>query len=154
MKLRVLASASLLGFLLMPVAHAQLLSGLTAKIPFEFRIGDKTHAAGEYIVVQNKVGAQVLAIRNMDRKSGATMFIANPVLTRSTAISHTGKLVFHRYGPTYFLSQVWEANGVGVGHQVIQSKAERTVAHQMASLRKHDTVEIALASFHGHNATD
>jgi hypothetical protein len=138
----------------MPVANAQLQSGLTAKIPFEFRIGDKTHAAGEYIVVEHKIGTQVLAIRNMERKSGATMFIANPVLTRSTANSHTGKLVFHRYGPTYFLSQVWEANGVGVGHQVIQSKAERTVAHQMASLRKHDTVEIALASFHGQTGTN
>jgi hypothetical protein len=62
--------------------------------------------------------------------------------------------VFHRYGPTYFLSQIWEANGEGAGHQVIQSKAERTAARQMASLRKHDTVEIALASSHGRNATD
>ena len=154
MKLRVLASASLLGFLLMPVAHAQLLSGLTAKIPFEFRIGDKTHAAGEYIIGQSKVGTQVLAIRNMDRKSGTTMFIANRLQARSTANVHNARLVFHRYGPTYFLSQVWEANGVGVGHQITQSKAERAVAHQMASLRKHDTVEIALASFHGQNGTN
>ena len=154
MKLRLLASASLLGFLLMPVAHAQSLSGLTAKIPFEFRIGDTTHRAGEYMLMQNKVGAQVLAIRNMDRKSGATMFITNRVQARSTANLHGGKLVFHRYGPTYFLAQVWAANGEGTGHQVVQSKAERTVAHQMASLRKHETVEIALASFHGQNGTD
>lgn len=154
MKLRVLASASLLGFLLMPVAHAQLLSGLTAKIPFEFRIGETTHRAGEYIVMQNKIGSQVLAMRNVDRKSGATMFIANGVQTKSVANLGNGKLVFHRYGPTYFLSQVWEGYGEGAGHQVVQSKAERTIAHQMAFLRKHDTVEVALASFHGQNGTN
>jgi hypothetical protein len=152
MILRLLASASLLGSLLMPVAHAQLQSGLTAKVPFEFRIGDKTHAAGEYRVVE--VGTKILEMRNLNRKSGATMFLSNRVQARSNASPQNGKLVFHRYGPTYFLSQVWEGYGEDSGLQVIQSKSERTIAHQMASLRKHDTVEIALVSFHPQHGTN
>jgi hypothetical protein len=36
----------------------------------------------------------------------------------------------------------------------MQSKAERTIAHQMASLRKPDTIEIALLSFHPQNGTN
>lgn len=148
MKFAGFANATLLGLLLMPLAHAQLTLGLKSNIPFEFRIGDKTLAAGEYGLLRNTPGTNVLIMRNLDYKSGATMFVSNNVQAKPSGNSEQAKLVFHRYGKTYFLSQVWSGYGETGGLQLVQSKAERTIVHQMASVRKPDTIEIALVSFH------
>ncbi|MFL6448452.1 MAG: hypothetical protein ACJ746_12280 [Bryobacteraceae bacterium] len=144
MKFRVFANATLFGLLLVPFAQAQMTSGLKANIPFEFRIGNTTHTAGEYSVVRSTVGCDVLLIRNLDGQSGATAFSSISVQTKPTESSEKSRLVFHRYGKTYFLSQVWQGDSTGL--QLHRSKAERTIAHQMAGLRTPDTVEIALIS--------
>src|SRR3954454_3377498 len=147
MKFRVFVNATLLGVLLMPFAHAQLASGLKAKFAFEFCIGDTKHAAGEYSVSRNIPGTKVLLIRNLDYKSGATMFNSTQVEAKTTDKKSDAKLVFHRYGKTHFLSQVWGGSGENSGLKLNQSKAERDIVHQMASSRKPDTIEIALVSF-------
>ena len=146
MKFRVFANAALVGLLLMPFAEGQLMLGLKGKIPFEFRIGDKTLAAGEYGLVRNTLGTNVLMMRNLDYNSGATLFNSSRVQAKSSENSQQPKLVFHRYGKTYFLSQVWAGYGEPSGLQLIQSKAERTIALQTASVRTPDTVEVALVS--------
>lgn len=154
MKFRVFANATLLGLLLTPFAVGQFMSGLKGKIPFEFRIGDTTLPAGEYSLVRNTAGTNILTMRNLDYKSGATMFNSHPVQAKWSENSQPPKLVFHRYGKTYFLSQVWQGYGETAGLQLMQSKAEQSIAHQMASLRKPDTIEIALLSLHPQDGTN
>jgi hypothetical protein len=156
MKLRLFANATLLGLLLMPLANAQLSLGVQGKIPFEFRIGDQTLPAGEYKFVQHNAGSsQLILMRNLDYKSTPTMFISSSVEAKASVSSEPPRLVFHRYGTTYFLSQLWEGFGERSGTQLQRSKAEQTVAHQMAGLRKADIVEVALNSSHrGMKATD
>ena len=39
----------------------------------------------------------------------------------------TGKMVFHRYGGTYFLAEVWVAAN-GTGSRLFQSRAEKELA--------------------------
>jgi hypothetical protein len=55
-------------------------------------------------------------------------------------------LIFHRYGSTYFLSQVWQGGGQN-GQQLTLSKAERVTARQMAALATPHNVELASVSF-------
>jgi hypothetical protein len=155
MKFRLFANATLLGLLLMPVANAQLTVGVQGKVPFEFRVGDQTLPAGEYKFVRQNEGTKLILMRNLNYKSGATVFNSNEVQVKASARSETPRLVFHRYGNTYFLSQLWGGFGERNGAQLQQSKAEKTIAHQMAALRKPDTVEVALNLTHrGMKASD
>lgn len=145
MKVRLFANASLVGLLLVPLAHAQMTPGLTGKIPFQFRVGDKTLPAGEYRINRTSSRAEFLVMRNLDAKGTGIVFLSDVVQAKS---AQNSKLVFHRYGSAYFLSQVWQGRGVESGVQLRQSKAERVIAHQTASLRKPENVELALLSFH------
>jgi hypothetical protein len=147
MKLRVFANATLLGLLLLPLAHAQMSVGLKGNVPFQFRIGDKTLPAGEYSLKRPSLGQQILIMRNLDAKGGSVAFHPHSVSAKS---SQETKLVFHRYGRTYFLSQVWQGLGEDTGLQLVQSKAERVIAHQMAASPKHEKVELATVSFRTH----
>src|SRR4051794_11312427 len=97
MKLIAFANAILLGLVLTPFAHAQSISGFKANVPFEFRIGNIIHTAGEYSVVGTSVGSNVLLMQNLDRKPGTPMLLS-PVQAKSNADSKKAKLVFHRYG--------------------------------------------------------
>jgi len=132
----------------MPLANAQLTVGVQGRIPFEFRVGDQTLPAGEYKFVRQGDGTKLILMRNLNYKSGATVFNSNQVVAKASANAETPKLVFHRYGNTYFLSQLWGGFGERSGAQLQRSKAEQTVAHQMAALRKPDTVQVALNSSH------
>jgi hypothetical protein len=143
MKLRILANATLLGSMLLPLAQAQITVGLKGNIPFEFRVKDTTLPAGEYTVTRLSGGTQVLIMKNSNRKVRSVNFLSNGVRAKSIQSS---KLVFHRYGRTYFLSQVWQGLGQNDGLQLVQSKEERTIAHQMAASPQHQKVELASVS--------
>jgi hypothetical protein len=45
---------------------------------------------------------------------------------RASETQEEAKLVFHKYGEQYFLSQVWEA-GESAGRALIKSKSERAL---------------------------
>ena len=155
MKFGVIANVTLLGLLLMPFANAQLVLGLQGKIPFEFRIGDQTLPAGEYNFVRHHPESPIVAMRNVKDKSQTSMFISSPVQAKPSEKTETSKLVFRRYGTAYFLSQLWDRSDDSSGLQLQRTNAEKTIAHQMAALRKADTVEVALNSSHrGMKATD
>ena len=155
MKFGVIANATLLGLLLMPFASAQLILGVQGKIPFEFRIGDQTLPAGEYKFVRHNAASPIIAMRNVNDKSQTSLFISSQVQAKPSENTETSKVVFRRYGKTYFLSQVWDRNDDRTGVELQRTSAEKTIAHQMAGLRKADTVEVALNSSHrGMKATD
>jgi len=155
MNFGVFANAALLGLLLMPLANAQLMLGVQGKIPFEFRIGDQTLPAGEYKFVRNNLASPIVALRNVNDKSLATMFLSSQVQAKPSENTETTKVVFHRYGKTYFLSQIWDRSDDRTGLELKRTNAEKTIAHQMAGLRTPDTVEVALNSSHrGMKATD
>jgi hypothetical protein len=146
MKLKIFTTATLFGLLLLPLAHAQVIRPIQGNIPFNFQVGETVLPAGEYVVSRNGPAGQIfLAIRGLDQKTGAILFLASPELTRS---AQNTSLTFHRYGSsTYFLSQVWQGGGQN-GNRLPLSKAERVTARQMAALATPHTVELASVSFH------
>jgi len=99
-----------------------------ADIPFAFTVANHTLPAGHYTVT---------------RMSETTLQISNPHNQGTVVLTHAvegkapeskGTMVFHRYGESYFLSEVWVAAG-GIGRKVFPSRAEEELAVKGAEMR-------------------
>jgi hypothetical protein len=77
-------------------------SVFVATIPFVFHSGDKVLSPSEYSVAITAPG-NMLVVRGRDSK--AEIRLSPPVVT--SAEPEIEKLVFHRYGKTYYLAEVW-----------------------------------------------
>ena len=96
---------------------------LTVQVPFGFHVGSSMLPSGEY-TVDTDVAPGVVRLRSADSKS-AVMIISMAV--QAPAASDRGKLVFHKYGDEYFLSQVWKP-GTNSGCELRKSRREIEVA--------------------------
>jgi hypothetical protein len=129
-----------------PSANGQSSSTITATVPFEFKVGDKALPAGVYTVRTMSVTGEALAISNRESNRSAIR-LTNAV--HAPKASSKGKLVFHRYGQNYFLSEVW-CGGDSTGRQLLKSKQERTMESQLAAIsskselagNNYETIEI------------
>jgi hypothetical protein len=85
-------------------ANAQTLK---ANVPFDFVVDKATLSAGAYTIQQisNGAGTDILHLK-ADAGKGNMLIVPNRK-DRSAEPSEKSMLVFHRYGGTYFLSQIW-----------------------------------------------
>jgi hypothetical protein len=90
---------------------------MQVKIPFDFTVGSTSFAGGDYIV--RPLANSVVAIQSSDSRS-AIMTLTTGLVARTPLPNR--KLVFHRYGDRYFLSQVW---GYDSGRELRPSAAEK-----------------------------
>jgi hypothetical protein len=141
MKKQAFTTITMLGLFLMPAVvsvYAQNHSAdrIVVQIPFDFVAGNKTLPAGEYIV-RSTLATRVTLIRNASGRREYTTIstMAVPAETMPTA----AKLVFHKYGDRYFLSQVWTPER-NLGGELSESRAERELARNAS---KPQTVTIA-----------
>lgn len=109
-------------------ANAQSRIRLSANIPFEFVVSDKTLPAGEYSVTPATNGDEALMVQN-DENRNAVIRLTEP--TTEMKKKHS-RLVFHRYGQTYFLAEVWK--GEEMGRRLAKSKQERAVERELAGI--------------------
>lgn len=109
-------------------ANGQTSIGVTANIPFEFVVADQTLPAGKYTVEKMSMSSEVLAIRSRNKTA---LRLSNPL--RANKAPNQSKLVFHRYGQRYFLSEVWSA-GEQAGRQLRKSREERNIEIQLAAI--------------------
>lgn len=95
---------------------------LKAKIPFGFSVGKVSLPAGEYTVFERD-GKNILLIQG-DQTNQQFVVLSHP--GNSSAPDGKGKLLFHRYGDQYFLSQVfpWFEDA---GHKLPVSKQEKEI---------------------------
>jgi hypothetical protein len=113
------------------VANGQSNNRAIANVPFDFISGSKECQSGKYDVrVIN--GADLMAIRSADRGNEVLAF-THPSNGALDAQTMNAKLVFHRYGNTYFLSQVWLA-GENTGRELSQSRRERAIARELGKI--------------------
>ena len=112
---------------------------MRAHIPFAFNVGSKQLPAGDYnITVLNPSSDQkVLQVRSTD---GSVSAIVSTVATKSKS-PEKSKVVFHRYGDTYFFAQA-QVSGESSALAAFKSKAERTEARTLASHGGTTTVTI------------
>jgi hypothetical protein len=98
------------------------------QIPFDFSVRDTTFPAGVYSVT--RVNQEKIMLRLSNEDSGEAVHIVTiPVQAKKSP--KTAKLIFRRYGDTYFLSQVWESDEIQ-GHQLLKSHTERSVERDLA----------------------
>ena len=111
-------------------ANGQSGNRLTAQVPFEFIVGDAILASGQYDIHAITDAGDVVQIKNA-RAKGAAMRLTGP--TEQQKSKTYARLVFHRYGNRYFLSQVW-MNGERVGRELSKSKQERAIERELAAI--------------------
>ncbi|MEK7406743.1 MAG: hypothetical protein AAB225_16830 [Acidobacteriota bacterium] len=114
------------------VAFPQSTPRLNADIPFEFYVGGTVLPAGQYQMDQMGT-AGTLAVRSFENKAAAVV-LAQPA--RSRSVESQSRLIFNKYGDTYFLAQIWRA-GTNEGISLKRSKRERELARVIG------TVEVA-----------
>jgi hypothetical protein len=122
MKKNTLMLALLGGILMIACASVQAQSRtMRVSISFDFAAANKTMKAGEYTIHQ--VSAQTVLLRGTNRKSQA--YVVTPQ-NFSSVKRHPQRLVFRRYGTSYFLSEIWLTESSGIGLPL--SKKERAIA--------------------------
>ena len=94
-------------------------------VPFPFVAGGQTLHAGHYIVAAMDDTVRLF--------NSQTSGIFLPTHSASRNASDGTKLVFHRYGDTYFLSAIW-VSGNAIGRELPRSKAERELSSRSAEM--------------------
>lgn len=102
-------------------ANAQ--STIKVNVPFDFTIGSTLLQAGEYSVQPASPNAtsEVLMFKDADGRARAVVM---GIRIEPGSKDNVPKLVFHRYGELYFLSQVWMRGG-DAGSEIRASSHER-----------------------------
>jgi hypothetical protein len=113
--------------------HAQT---ATVNVPFNFYAGGVAMPQGVYNVAELMNGSAIsLHTANM------TKFVAVTTVSARSAQDRP-RLVFRRYGDTYFLAQIWPARAT-YGHATIRAALEKELSAKLATPA--ETVVVALA---------
>lgn len=118
-------------------------AALRAAIPFDFIVRGKPLPAGNYEMTRINDSPEGLIIRNVNDRRDHVMFQTESV--EPTRIPKRSEIVFHRYGESYFLSEVLTA-GEETGRELAPSRAERQLRREMAS-NKTRPEEVAVAVY-------
>ena len=94
-------------------------ANLMVNVPFPFQEGSHSFPAGVYHI--QETSANMLLVRS---KTGDQIKIVMALEEICPKAPSSGRLVFHKYGDRYFLSDIWQANST-VGRQMIVSRAEK-----------------------------
>jgi len=138
MKKQTLATLSISILLLLLTAAsvpAQSQRSKVVEIPFPFIVSERTLPPGYYTIEPNRRDVDLVwKIRSTDNRNSALFM----TISARSENQETGKLVFQRYGETYFLSQIWTPGG-NSGRELVLSHRERELARD-AGQRAADTV--------------
>ena len=115
-------------------AHAQIIGGLEANIPFPFYAGNTKLPAGEYrIHVLDDSDLTVMEIISADGSTSALFQVQN-IDANSTPTK--SELIFNKYGNRYFLAKLFE-QGSPNGSQVAESRYEKRVSQETREAQEH-----------------
>lgn len=143
-------SAAITGALLIVVAaataHAQLPGmGVRATIPFDFSVRGKILPAGDYEIKRLTDEPGDLVVASVDKNGGRAIVYTIPAEPRRG--SSKAQIVFHRYGDSYFMSEVF-AGGLQSAWDVPVSRQERNLKREMASNNNNNEPEtVAVAAY-------
>ena len=132
MRNRSFATLGVLALLATASAFGQ--SRLRFDIPFEFHVLNTVMPAGQYDVnaafndMQNVLSVECSACR-------AHGYIVTYGIGGGTDVPDEGRLVFNKYGDTYYLSEVWTP-GNSQGEAVAKSKTEREIARTIPDMAR------------------
>jgi hypothetical protein len=99
---------------------------LKADIPFVFQVGNKPMPAGEYWVQRVNDGDRGLQLIRRTDSSANALALTNPVDAKNGKSDPV--LVFHKYGNSYFLSEIW--TGESQGRLLLKSEREKELSRE------------------------
>ena len=136
MKTRLLLMTGLFALSMIAVGQVQAQDRMLVNVPFDFTVGTTTLSAGDYSVnrVTDWNGAVVLRDQNEPNNA---KFVNTNAAEAVTAPSKS-KLVFHRYGNRYFLSQIWIEGNIR-GRELARPTAEKAMI-KLAKFESKDEV--------------
>lgn len=106
-----------------------------ADIPFKFSVSNTTAPAGKYVITAQQAGSPVVLL------AGSHSYYLDFYPTKSYTSPEEPKLVFHRYGDQYFLSQISTGSA---SRDLPMSRVERELTKTAAATGQTRT-EIVLA---------
>jgi len=115
-------------------AHAQIIGGLEANIPFPFYAGNTKLPAGEYrIQVLDNSDLTLMEISRVDGAVSALFQIQDAENNSEPAKS---ELIFNKYGDRYFLAKFFDEDNRN-GSQVTESRYEKKVSQATLESQEH-----------------
>jgi hypothetical protein len=111
-------------------------NAVEAKIPYDFTVGNQLFPSGTYTI--EKESQWFIAIKNHDNANGTTILVNQDAKKSADG----GKLIFHKYGGQYFLSEVL-CDSASMNVELHPSKAEKRVQLQQAMVSPSNEVFIA-----------
>jgi len=121
--LNTLARLILLFAMAAPLQAGSILNHeMTITVPFEFAADDKVLPAGDYTVQLNPERGTVVL-----RGEGQKPLMLLTVRKESRSAPQRGKLVFQRYGASFFLAEVWTQDN-NTGQTLAPSAREKEMA--------------------------
>lgn len=137
-------SVALLALVAAATAYAQFPgTSLHARIPFDFSVRGKLLPAGQYEIRRISDEPGGLVISGVNDRHERALFETEPVQARK--IPNRGELVFHRYGDSYFLSEIF-TGGEDTGRELVPSRQERMLRRETAS-NKNEMETVALVAY-------
>ncbi len=118
--LKLYAVALIIGIVAVGSAFAQ--QTLQFNVPFDFQIGKEKLDAGKYEMLVLSNSRYLLKSVETNEK----VLISSNIQVGNERSVKSEKLVFNRYGDTYFLRQIF-ARPATVGTEITETKAERNV---------------------------
>ena len=107
-----------------------------ANIPFDFTVGKQLLPAGTYTIKAESSG--LIAVKNHDKP----LTVLTLTVQDGSRSPKGGKLIFHKYGDQYFLSEIL-CDSAEMDVAVSPSKAEKRVQLQQAMVQPSSEVFIA-----------
>ena len=123
-------------------AKGQATRHVKAQIPFDFVVGDKRLSAGTYVVSPTSDEGAALLIQNATNKEGNIRLSNNIEPNKQDT---NARLVFNRYGDTYFLVEVWRG-GIGAGRRLLESRQEKAMKREEPRLSQNQCERIEIAA--------
>jgi hypothetical protein len=111
--------------------------GVQATVPFDFTVGNKLLPSGTYTI--NEESSHVIIIRSHDKPIAAL----STVNQNDHKAPNGGKLMFHKYGSQYFLSEVL-CDSANLNVEVPLSKTEKRIQLEQAKLNSSSNTLVAV----------
>ena len=143
MKMQALKNLTMLSLVLMLTAVsvcAQSEHSQITNIPFSFVVGQEILPAGEYTFAPNRKDSHNVWL--VQCRAGRTRALFTTMPVRSSETQEKAKLIFHKYGDQYFLSQIWTPGG-NSGRKLLMSRLERELAKKAI---ERQTIVLAIGS--------
>lgn len=118
-------------------------SRIRANIPFDFIVGNTKLPGGEYLIRRANTNGDTFVLITSVRGRASIFRVTTAIFTANP--NNPVRLVFHRYGDQYFLSEIWPSAG-GNGRRIPESSKEREARVHISQNVMSKTVETVVVA--------